>query len=251
MPVDRTLVAAGSSTFLERVCARPHRADWGEVHDASGWRCILPGAGEVHWRSGGERLFVDAMTAFQLKPGERYQLLHERDRDHLVLCSASQHRPMQGHRAWLVPPRGLFELLKACRAVQRGDVALDTVARSAMNVLARSQRIDASAEPHVVLRARQLIARHACDELPLEALSEAVHCSPSHLTRMMGRHAGTTPHQYRLRLRLAHALRHLQAGERDLAALAHFLGFSSQSHFGEAFGRAIGCTPAQARAALA
>ena len=43
----------------------------------------------------------------------------------------------------------------------------------------------------------------------------------------------------------------LEHGERDLAGLAHDLGFSSQSHFGELFRREIGWTPAAARACLA
>jgi AraC-like DNA-binding protein len=58
-------------------------------------------------------------------------------------------------------------------------------------------------------------------------------------------------HGYRQRLRLAAALQRLEEGERDLAALAHDLGYSSQSHLGAVFRRELGVTPAQARLELA
>ena len=85
----------------------------------------------------------------------------------------------------------------------------------------------------------------------LRDVADAACCSPFHLARSFRRHTGLSLHGYRQRLRLALALQRLEEGECDLAALAHELGYSSQSHLGSAFLRELGVTPAQARRALA
>lgn len=252
MPAHRTIIAAQEDAYLERVrSAAAHGGGWGAMHEAQGRRCVLPGAGEVHWRCWDELLFVDALTAFRLEPGESYQLRHEGARDHFVLCEATTDAPPHEPRAWLVAPRQLFELMRACRRLGRGEARLADVRDCASESLARAYPIDGVEPCTTLMRARQIIAQQACDDLPLEELAAAVNCSPFHLTRLFRRALGTTPHQYHLRLRLALALRQLQAGESDLAALAHDLGFSSQSHFGEAFRRGVGCTPSNARRELA
>lgn len=85
----------------------------------------------------------------------------------------------------------------------------------------------------------------------LHDVADAACCSPFHLARSFRKHTGLSLHGYRQRLRLAAALQRLEEGERELAALAHELGYSSQSHLGSAFVREIGVTPAQARRTLA
>ena len=44
MPVHRILVASDGDDQLERVTAPAHGPVWGAAHEASQWRCILPGA---------------------------------------------------------------------------------------------------------------------------------------------------------------------------------------------------------------
>jgi AraC-like DNA-binding protein len=97
---------------------------------------------------------------------------------------------------------------------------------------------------------RVLLAEDVSRSWRLDALARTVHCSPFHLCRQFRRATGETMSRYRLRVRLAAALRRIAEGESDLARLAADLGFSHHSHFTAQFGSAFGCTPSRARAVL-
>lgn len=251
MPIVRKLLASDGATYVERISAAPHRGDWGAVHEASEWRCVLPGQGQVHWRSGEEQVFVDALTAFRLSPGDAYQLRHDVARDHHVLCGRATRVTGSGQRAWLLRPRELFAVRRALARLRRGDeedvTTVGAIARKALDAafMLRSDRTSPA-----VLRARQRVAAASNEQLSVEELAEEARCSPFHLARLFRESVGTSPHQYRLHLRIATALQRLEDAGAGLADLAFDLGFSSQSHFGEAFRQAVGCSPGQARLAL-
>lgn len=99
-------------------------------------------------------------------------------------------------------------------------------------------------------RAREMLLADPADDAGLAALATRVGCSPFHLARVFRRAFGLSLADYRTRVRLALALERLAAGTDDLAALACELGFSHHSHFGAAFRRHVGLTPAAARARL-
>jgi AraC family transcriptional regulator len=99
-------------------------------------------------------------------------------------------------------------------------------------------------------RTALFLAEHLGDDLSLEDVARAVHCSPFHLARVFRRELGTTIHQYRHRLRLREALRRVADGESELSALALDLGFASHSHLTDAFRRAFGRPPSALRRAL-
>ena len=113
MPVHRHLVAAEGPALLERVAAPAHGSRWGAMHQSQQWRCVLPGAGQVHWRSGDELVFVDALTAFRMRPGDLYQLRHDAGREHDVYCHGEQDAAPGAVRAWRVGPRELLQLRRA------------------------------------------------------------------------------------------------------------------------------------------
>lgn len=249
MPAERLSLAGDDALRVERVRAPAHGPQWGEVHRSPNRRWILPGTGGVQMRSSGGQLLVDELTAFHLRPGEDYQLQHEVARVHLVL-SRAPGREACGPTAWLVAPRELYRLRLAARALREG-AALDAVARDVDALLARSRGLSGDPMPAALTRARRALMAEADRPPTLDALGEAAACSPYHLSRLFARYLGLPPHQYRLQLRLASALTRLEDGERDLAGLAHDLGFASQSHFGAVFRRAVGVTPAQARRGLA
>lgn len=251
MPIVRELVARDSGTHIERVTAASQAGAWGAVHVALDWRCVLPGKGQVHWRSGEESLYVDALTAFRLAPGEAYQLRHEGARQHLVLCSGAAPMTASPYRAWLLRPRELFQVQRSLTQLRRGDVLDVTLAAEASRAaLTRAFPLPCASHPTPFLQARHRLASNSHENLKLEELAEEARCSPFHLIRLFSRHVGTTPHQYRLDLRLATALTRLHDARVSLADLAIELGFSSQSHFGEVFRQAVGISPGQARAAL-
>jgi AraC-like DNA-binding protein len=68
--------------------------------------------------------------------------------------------------------------------------------------------------------------------------------SPYYLLRVFRDEVGMPPHAYLESRRIQQAQRLLKQGE-PLAAVAHDLGFSTQSHFTTSFRRIIGVTPGQ------
>ena len=85
------------------------------------------------------------------------------------------------------------------------------------------------------------------ERLTLDDLARAVHASPFHLARVFRQHTGLTIHRYLTLLRLRASLERLAQGQEDLAALALELGFSSHSHFTDAFTREFGAPPSGLR----
>ena len=94
---------------------------------------------------------------------------------------------------------------------------------------------------------RLLLATRFAEDLTLDDIARSVHCSAFHLGRIFRRQTGLSIHQYRHRLRLYAALDRIHAGADDLTGLALDLGFSSHSHFTDAFCRAFGLPPSVCR----
>jgi AraC-like DNA-binding protein len=90
---------------------------------------------------------------------------------------------------------------------------------------------------------KALLLRRFRESLSLDAVAKAVGTSAFHLARLFGRHTGLTLHAYRTRTRLLHGLDRLQEARGSLTDLALELGYSSQSHFTDAFRRAFGAPP--------
>jgi len=84
----------------------------------------------------------------------------------------------------------------------------------------------------------------------LASLARAVHASPFHLARVFRAETGQPIHRYLLQLRLALALERLADGAGSLVDLAFELGFTSHSHFTEAFRRRFGLPPSVCRRRL-
>jgi AraC family transcriptional regulator len=105
--------------------------------------------------------------------------------------------------------------------------------------------------PPPVARAMEHMRQHFAEDLSLDALSQAAHCSTFHLSRRFRQATGMTLSQYLIRLRVEHA-RHLLrtgAGGRSLSEVAHAAGFSDQSHLTRHMKRLLGVTPGTLRAA--
>jgi len=77
-----------------------------------------------------------------------------------------------------------------------------------------------------------------------------VHVSPFHLARIFQQQTGVPVHRYLTQLRLRASMERLAEGASDLTALALELGFSSHSHFTDAFRREFGKAPSEIRKIL-
>ncbi|MEJ2599737.1 MAG: helix-turn-helix transcriptional regulator [Anaerolineales bacterium] len=93
---------------------------------------------------------------------------------------------------------------------------------------------------------QQLLATRFQEHLTLEDIAAEINYSPYHLARIFRQQTGQTIHAYLNQIRLRTALDYLQSGT-DLTQLALTLGFSSHSHFTQAFRKAFGTTPSQLR----
>jgi AraC family transcriptional regulator len=112
----------------------------------------------------------------------------------------------------------------------------------------RPRRPDTAAD-HAdrVEAAKTYLAGRLGERVTLDEVARAVHASPFHLARVFQERTGVPVHRYLTRLRLRAALDRLLGGADDLTALALDLGFSSHSHFTDAFRSEFGRPPSALR----
>lgn len=96
-------------------------------------------------------------------------------------------------------------------------------------------------------RARGVMAilqRDLADPPTLERIGHEVGCSPFHLSRTFSRQTGMTIPQCLRAFRMQYAAELLKSGRYNVTEAAMAVGYSSLSHFSQAFCRIIGCVPA-------
>jgi AraC-like DNA-binding protein len=103
----------------------------------------------------------------------------------------------------------------------------------------RQQRISAERVEKVVAVLREKLAEPPA----LEELGRAAGCSPFHLSRTFSAATGMTIPQYTRQLRLERAAELLKSGKFNVTEAALEVGYSSLSHFSQAFHEAFGCCP--------
>jgi AraC-like DNA-binding protein len=254
MPQDRSTLAAGFGVRVERVVSHAAGDGWSAVYRTASTRLLLPDTGAVELRRAGGDLLADPLTAFALATREPYQLRPWQAggprATFVVSMDDESDASLPTTDAWLLTPAARFRLQCHWRDLEAG---IEQVAGT-MRLLPRLLRGSIAApqrEARQVRRARRMLVERPGARLSLDDLADAACTTPFHLARLFRRQTGWSLHQYRHGLRVAAALARLQAGERDLAGLAHDLGYSSQSHFGALFRRAVGVTPGEARLRLA
>ena len=149
-------------------------------------------------------------------------VMRTRERDHLLV---------QESLLWLF------------RAVAERRAALSKARRRAPHRSARAER----GMDERVREAQRILAVRYADNLSLADLGDAVDASPYHLARQFRRRVGSSIHAYRHRLRLLHALDRLQDPRARLVDIAVDVGFSSHSHFSQAFRLTLGQAPSRVR----
>jgi AraC-like DNA-binding protein len=103
----------------------------------------------------------------------------------------------------------------------------------------RQQRISAERVERVVA-----VLRKKLSEPPtLDELGRAVGCSPFHLSRTFSTATGMTISQYTRQLRMERAAELLKSGKFNVTEAALEVGYSSLSHFSQAFHEIFGCCP--------
>jgi AraC family transcriptional regulator len=116
----------------------------------------------------------------------------------------------------------------------------------------RTSRREGTNSDHVdqVEAAKTYLASQLSERITLDDVARAVQVSPFHLARIFHEHTSVPLHRYLTQLRLRASLERLADGAEDLTTLALELGFSSHSHFTDAFRREFGRPPSQIRYSL-
>ncbi len=89
-----------------------------------------------------------------------------------------------------------------------------------------------------------ILQRDLADPPTLEGIGHEIGCSPFHLSRTFSRETGMTISQCLRELRMRYAAELLKSGKCNVTEAAMAVGYSSLSHFSQAFCQAIGCCPA-------
>ncbi len=253
--------------------------DWGKTfHPGSIEVCLnLEGEGRVNLNKS-EAVFAPLTAGFYRRgeqelsatrsAGQRHQFLtvemsFEFLRRHLGEFSASLHPLVRdvvaGHaeKSAITPPTRLTSrqqqllaslreapVLALAQSVWYQAKALEVAAEfffSAPDELfcQRQQRIAAERVEKVVA-----VLREKLSEPPtLEELGRTVGCSPFHLSRTFSTATGMTIPQYTRQLRMERAAELLKSGKFNVTEAALEVGYSSLSHFSQAFHDTFGCCP--------
>jgi AraC family transcriptional regulator len=121
----------------------------------------------------------------------------------------------------------------------------------ALRRLRQSRRAATRAMHHTLVeRAKTILTERPAEPWTLDAVARQLHTSEFHLARIFRTATGFGIHQYRSELRLRLALDLLDDAAVKVGELAHRLGYSSHSHFTDAFTAAFGAPPMAVRGAL-
>lgn len=88
-----------------------------------------------------------------------------------------------------------------------------------------------------------ILRQHLAEPPELEEIGRRVGCSPFHLSRIFSKETGMTIPQYLRKLRMERAAELLQSGKCNVTEAAIEVGYSSLSHFSQAFCQTMGRCP--------
>jgi AraC-like DNA-binding protein len=148
--------------------------------------------------------------------------------------------PIRSHLRLLLAVEGVA--LRGADGLELEEACLSTLA-AIPDLRALEENVTHRRHVERIAETKALLLRRFAESLSLDEVARAVGLSAFHLARLFRRHTGFSLHGYRTRIRLLRALDRLEEARGALTDLALELGFSSQSHFTDAFRRAFGVPP--------
>jgi AraC-like DNA-binding protein len=103
--------------------------------------------------------------------------------------------------------------------------------------------------PEVVIQAMRFIEDHYGQPITVARVATAVGRSPQHLSTLFRQHAGTTVHEYLVRVRLRRAI-HLICNGEKIEAVSLLVGYRSKKNFYRHFRSHTGRTPSTYRTGM-
>jgi AraC family transcriptional regulator len=208
----------------------------------------------VHLRwVGRERRVVDATVAGVNAAGDEYRMASPTanpQRCTFVLLRgglAEELAPRLGARFRAVSPRAALTHARLRRA--HDPVAIEEAALSLFRqIVADGASVPAGDAVSGARRAlaeevQHVIATRFAERLTLSSIAEACASSPAHVSRVFREVTGETVHRHLTRVRLRAAMLSLPDAGGRLAQVAVDAGFSSHSHFTQAFRAEFGHPP--------
>jgi AraC-like DNA-binding protein len=111
----------------------------------------------------------------------------------------------------------------------------------------RAQPTHNPAHAELAHEVKRIVASSYRQKLSLETIASQVYSSPYHLCRIFQQQTGLTIHKYLNQVRLRTSLEYLTEASTDLTQLGLRLGYSSHSHFSQAFKQSFNTTPSAVR----
>ena len=159
-------------------------------------------------------------------------------------------------------PHAYLALRCATHALRSGTIETLALEEAVLEALRRSLERAAELQAHrrrpardrtdrehhlLVEEAKSLLTERVTKDDTIGSLARALHVSAFHLARVFRERTGFTLHRYRTHLRLLLALDRLADPDVDLATIAAEAGFTSHSHFTDAFGALFQDPPSRVR----
>jgi AraC family transcriptional regulator len=275
-----TSLHRSSTVRITDVRCRPSNHACGAEEESTSHSIAFPRAGVFVKHLGRQQVVADSSQVVFFNGGETYQVSHPVEGgddctslafpQDVLLDALSRFEPGlrdQPHSPFEFThapnePKTIFFLQRLRQALRNGGTSGLAVDEMSVDLLAavidmayRSsgrRPLPTPTKARLVQReraeaAQQFLASQFQRSLSLADVGRAVHYSPYHLARFFRQVVGIPIHQYLIRLRLGAALERLADGAADLTELALDLGYSSHSHFSDAFRRAFGCAPSDFR----
>lgn len=264
MSIMRTVLHSPNFMVITHVCRHP-RVDCGESQGDEPARMIFTRRGSFAVHAGGKTCYARPGQAVLVRKHVEYRISHPDAQscdcctdvwiDDAVLdtlgipgavtqpCMEFAHdlRFQQAHVEMLLG------LQRGRDAGEDADAVLFDTFACLLRAGAAGRRPRNPAAARQVARVQEAILGQAERNLGVEALARIAGCSPFHLCRIFRDATGQSLRRFRLQNRIGTALGRLGDGERDLAALACDLGFSSHSHMTDAFRELLGASPREVR----
>lgn len=159
------------------------------------------------------------------------------------------------HRRWAPIPRDAFVVARALAAEFNNGFLPDSLQVEDCAWWLLDRCIDAEyttprgtpRQQRAVAVAESFIAEHYLEPITLSDIAAAAHMSPFHMSRLFHRLTGMRLHQRLTELRLRESVRDVIDSDRSLTEISTELGFSSPSHFSNAFRSTFGVPPSRLR----
>lgn len=139
--------------------------------------------------------------------------------------------------------------IQKCELVRSPEQITNLQYHMILEFTQRVERLRVGKQPSkLVMDVANYIQRHLSEPITAEGIAKELYVSRPYLSRKFIAETGESLTDFILKEKVAEAKRLLRYSDKSLAAIGHFLGFSSQGHFSRVFKRYTGLTPGEYRA---